>query len=250
MGDDIEGEKKKEYVTLAEATRMVAETVMKDGDWSGMPLPVLGHDLVLEPRYRRQNIKDFQWSEYYDESGQRFPVEPKQEPVPSDLKVVNSWWNNRHRCTVKVVHDKNGRASARMAIRNAFSFLIGTLEAASAWPIEAEQKALQKLKQLIPQDQFELYSLTGHFVECSKKSLLTYIFRRCRPTLVMKDNEEETYLLCALCLHPIGYYADTWAGVMCPTDEVIAHLLMMRGCEAKYWANANQHPIEESSSGL
>ena len=42
----------------------------------------------------------------------------------------------------------------------------------------------------------------------------------------------------------IGYYGNTWAGVMCPTDEVIAHLLMMRGSEEKFWANANQHPID------
>jgi hypothetical protein len=56
--------------------------------------------------------------------------------------------------------------------------------------------------------------------------------------------------LCALCLHPIGYYGDTWAGVMCPTDEVIAHLLMMRGSEEKYWANANQHPIDHPAAGV
>ena len=58
------------------------------------------------------------------------------------------------------------------------------------------------------------------------------------------------YALCALCLHPIGYYGDTWAGVMCPTDEVIAHLLMMRGSEEKFWANANQHPLERPAAGV
>lgn len=26
-------------------------------------------------------------------------------------------------------------------------------------------------------------------------------------------------------------------------DKVIAHLLMMRGSEEKFWANANQHPL-------
>jgi len=66
----------------------------------------------------------------------------------------------------------------------------------------------------------------------------------------MREREERAYWLCALCLHPIGYYGDTWAGVMCPTDEVIAHLLMMRGSEEKFWANANQHPIDHPAAGV
>jgi hypothetical protein len=37
---------------------------------------------------------------------------------------------------------------------------------------------------------------------------------------------------------------------MCPTDEVIAHLLLMRGSEEKYWANANQHPIDHPAAGV
>jgi type III restriction enzyme len=64
------------------------------------------------------------------------------------------------------------------------------------------------------------------------------------------DMLKRGYPLCALCLHPIGYYGDTWAGVMCPTDEVIAHLLMMRGSEEKFWANANQHPIDHPAAGV
>jgi hypothetical protein len=37
---------------------------------------------------------------------------------------------------------------------------------------------------------------------------------------------------------------------MCPTDEVIAHLLMMRGSEEKYWANANQHRLNRPAAGV
>jgi hypothetical protein len=62
--------------------------------------------------------------------------------------------------------------------------------------------------------------LTGHFPEISKRSGVTYLFRRGRPTIALRQDEEVNYALCALCLHPIGYYGDTWAGVMCPTDEV------------------------------
>ena len=84
----------------------------------------------------------------------------------------------------------------------------------------------------------------------SKRSQVTYMFRRGRPTIAIRQDETGGFPLCALCLHPIGYYADTWAGVMCPTDEVIAHLLMMRGSEEKYWANANQHPVDHPAAGI
>jgi len=66
--------------------------------------------------------------------------------------------------TVIVFQDKQGRAW--------FSFdkvtivvCLQTLEAASAWPVEAEQKAQKKLASLIPDNLFELYLLTGHFTE-------------------------------------------------------------------------------------
>jgi hypothetical protein len=76
------------------------------------------------------------------------------------------------------------------------------------------------------------------------------LFRKGKPTIAIRQDEEGGHPLCALCLHPIGYYGDTWAGVMCPTDEAIAHLLMMRGSEEKFWANANQHPIDHPAAGV
>ncbi len=130
------------------------------------------------------------------------------------------------------------------------AFTLRTLEAASVWPVEAEQKAVEKLASLIPADQFEIYVLTGHFAEISKRSQVTYLFRKGRSTIALREDEKGCYPLCALCLHPIGYYGDTWAGVTCPTDEVIAHLLMMRGSEEKFWANANQHPLDRPAAGL
>jgi hypothetical protein len=37
---------------------------------------------------------------------------------------------------------------------------------------------------------------------------------------------------------------------MTPTDDVIAHLLLMRGDEAEYWGQANQHRPESPEAGL
>lgn len=250
MGDDFKDRIGKDLLTLAQASRRVAEVRLKDQDWSGMPLPVPGLDLVLEPRYKHQGLSEFQWKECYDEDGVRQVVAEEPPSPPSECRTVNSWWSDELQTTVTVVKNKEGRAEARFSLKSRLSFTLRTLSAAEVWPIEAEQKAQEKLASLIPKHLFELYFLTGHFHEISKRSQLTYLFRRGRPTIVMRETEDWTQPLCALCLHPIGYYGQTWAGVMCPTDEVIAHLLMMRGSEEKFWANANQHPLDHPAAGM
>jgi hypothetical protein len=109
---------------------------------------------------------------------------------------------------------------------------------------------------MISEHQWRMYELTGSFVEYSKRSRLYYIFRKGRPTIVMTERVKEgwksdrLHMLAVLCLHPIGYYAGTWAGCMTPTDDVIAHLLLMRGDEAEYWGQANQHRPESPEAGL
>ena len=250
MGDEKTLEIGKDLLTLAQASRQLAEAHLGQKDWSGMPVPVLGLHLVLEPRYKYKCLSDFRWAEWYDEHGNRHATEEPPPPEPSDIRVVNSWWNARYQVTIMVLHDKQGRARFTASFQDRLALTMRTLDAAAAWPIEAEKKAQEKLASLIPVDAFEIYLLTGHFCEDSKRSGLTYLFRKGRPTIVLRQNAEISYPLCALCLHPIGYYGDTWAGVMCPTDEVIAHLLMMRGSEEKFWANANQHSIDHPSAGV
>jgi hypothetical protein len=87
------------------------------------------------------------------------------------------------------------------------------------------------------------YLLIGMFLETSKRSGVTYLFRKLAPTVATKAGpDDEMRVLTTLCLHPIGHYENTPCGVMVPTDDVIAHLLLMRGDEAKFWAKANHHP--------
>jgi len=206
--------------------------------------------LVLEERYRHKSIEDFRWKECYDEDGVRHELPEEPKPKPSELRRVNSWWNSTYQANVVVYHDMQGQARAGLLPQDRLAFAIRTLEAAVVWPLEAEQKAQAKLGGLISKPLFDTYQLTGCFSETSKRSNLTYLFRRGRPTIALREYEEGSIPLCALCLHPIGYYGDTWAGVMCPTDEVIAHLLMMRGSEEKFWANANQHPLDHPAAGV
>ena len=61
----------KDLVTLDQAVRMVAQERIGHQDWSGLPLPVPGLSLVLEPRYKHPGIADFRWKECYDEHGAR-----------------------------------------------------------------------------------------------------------------------------------------------------------------------------------
>lgn len=57
-------------------------------------------------------------------------------------------------------------------------------------------------------------------------------------------------ILACLCLHPLGYYRGSWSGAMVPTDDVIAHLLMVRGDEHDFWRKANQHRPDAPEAGL
>ena len=103
---------------------------------------------------------------------------------------------------------------------------------------------------MLRHNQFKKYLLTGSFIESSKRSGVVYMFRKLRPTVAITLRKGEPKILCALCMHPIAYYQDSWAGAMCPTDDVIAHLMMMRGDEPMLWRRSNQHAAHRSEAGL
>lgn len=98
--------------------------------------------------------------------------------------------------------------------------------------------------------QWRSYILAGTFVETSKRSGVKYIFRKLRPTVALREHEGGLRCIAVLCLHPLGYYQETWCGTLAPTDDVLAHLLMMRGDERKYWAKAEHHRPWETEAGM
>jgi hypothetical protein len=118
----------------------------------------------------------------------------------------------------------------------------------------AEMKALASLEKRISPAQFNSYVLSGILPERSKRSDIWYFFRKGYPTLAVsfhgKQYGDQGKVLCALCLHPMGYYSGTHVGLMTPTDEVIAHLLMMRADERKFWAKSGQWNAEDTRSGI
>lgn len=118
---------------------------------------------------------------------------------------------------------------------------------------DAELRALESLRKKINKKQFDTYMLSGSFGERSPRSDLHYFFRKGLPTLAMSwhgENSNGGRVIAALCFHPMGYVWGTHAGLMTPTDEVIAALLWMRADEHGLWKKSGQWHASDTRSGL
>jgi hypothetical protein len=209
-----------------EQTRDVL-TAMADyaDEYAGLPCGIEGENLIVHPKYR--------FAEVFK----------RKKEEPADYTVVNCWHSKRRSGVVYLMRESDGRLTHLILPDDNIGPMLSTLGAQVAWSIEAEAKAQQKLAELLKHHAFRSYLLTGSFLETSQRSGITYFFRRCRPTVALKGSGNVVKFLASLCLHPIGYYADSYAGAMVPTDEVIAHLVLMRGDEHAFWKWSNQHQV-------
>lgn len=222
-------------ITYADLREKLVEVARDKSEWAGLPLPLPDLDLVVEPKYPYQ-FGAFNKKPYDGEDA---------------VEVVNKWWSDQMRAFAVVGKDKAGRLVAFYEPWNGGTMTINTLMATTAWSVDAEIKAMQKLQSLVTDAAFKSYMLANAFIESSKRSGVFYVFRRLRPTVAMKAGADgQMRVLCCLCAHTVGYYANSWAGVLCPTDEVISHLAYMRGDEPKFWRMCNQHGPEKPQSGL
>ena len=223
------------FATIRNQLRALAGAA---GEWAGIPIPFDDQRLVIEPSYP--------FAEVVSQMG------PEREPDPDmeGVRVVNRWFSKRHRTTVAIVEKDGKRMLALGTFNRRFDMDLMTLGCAPAWGIEQEGAAVQTLGRLVRHHPFKSYLLTGMFLETSPRSQITYCFRRLKPTVAISFRTGETKLLAALCMHPIGYYEDSWAGAMCPTDDIIAHLMLMRGDEHMLWKRCYQHPPNRPEAGL
>lgn len=200
--------------------------------------------LVIEPKYPK--AKEFMAMGKPDETEREISDE---EFV--GWSRINSWYSAGRGGDVVVMHNPQGRASYGLhpGVHSLGHQMI-TLGCCDAWGIEQEGRAVKLLGTLIRHRQFKQYMLTGAFLESSKRSGVLYMFRRLRPTVAISLRGKEPRILATLCLHPIGFYSGSWAGAMCPTDDVVAHLMLMRGDEAMFWRRANQCPPYRPEAGL
>lgn len=215
----------------------------KTAEWAGIPMPLDGERLVVE--------RSYPFAEMLAGLG-RTPTQDSDD----EWTHVNEWYSASRRCKIIVMRNRNGRAShGKIAAFHHISYDLSTLACSDAWGLEQEHRALQLLGTMVRHRQMKQYILTGMFMETSRRSGLAYIFRRLKPTVVLapscrSDDSQPLRILAALCMHPIAYYAGSWAGGMCPTDDVIAHLSLMRGDEHMFWRRANQHPPHLPEAGL
>lgn len=216
--------------------RGLKEVAWARGAWAGIPMPMQGQPLVVEPRYPK--------AKELSEIGR------EEAANGDDITIRSRFWSHRLHSEV-VVFEKDGRIRHGVLPGvHAMPYAMATLGASDAWGIEQEHNALQLLGELVSHRQMKQYLLTGMFPERSTRSGLLYLFRKLRPTVAISTAEENGRILAALCLHPIAYYSCSWAGAMCPTDDVIAHLMLMRGDEHMFWRRANQHPPYRPEAGL
>jgi len=215
-------------------------------EWAGLPMPVHEAPLVVaknHPAYERMH------GFCLDESlCRRRKQEIKQEVDDLGYVHVNRWHDREWQCWVDV-WQKDGRAvftrkpaDTHGQVTTAYLQMIGI---AITMDIEAERRAMKTIRQLLPEHLANAYEITGRFLETSKRSGVTYLFRRLAPTLAFRTEDTprgpRSNFLAALCLHPIAYYDALPMGAMTPTDDVIAHLVMMRTDEAMFWRKSNQH---------
>lgn len=211
-------------------------------DWAGIPMPLDGQELVIEPSYPN--------AEGLMSIGRKAPQED------DGWRLRNSWYSRSRRAEILIM-EKEGRIDwGLLPAFHHIGYDLATLGCADAWGIEQEGAAVKLLAGLVSHRQFKHYMLTGMFIETSKRSGVVYMFRRLKPTIALAahpglpEAKHGATILCALCQHPIAYYKGSWAGAMVPTDDVVAHLMMMRGDEAMFWRRSNQHPPYRPEAGL
>ena len=232
----------------------------RDKNWAGIPMPLDDQRLVIEPRF--PSAKELM--AMGKAAAEEATASAKYEREHPGEKVRQVFYSRHKRCDV-VIFERDGKIDWGLIPRaHHFRHDIQTLGASIAWGIEQESNALQLLGTMIRHHQLKQYLLTGMFLETSKRSGLTYMFRKLKPTVVIDTRQRPVYqigatevepndglsIVCALCLHPVGYYQGSWAGALCPTDDVIAHLLLMRADEPLYWRQANQHAAWTPEAGL
>jgi hypothetical protein len=206
-------------------------------------MPIDGQPLTIEPRYpHAERLMEI--------CGEKNRKEEDRKAMDG-ITIRNTFWSSRWRTNIMVWNEPDGKLMwGPVSMPHQTDMLLLTLGASDAWGLEQEHNALTTLGTLIRHRQMKQYILTGSFIETSKRSGVKYVFRRLRPTLALRAEGESMRILCALCMHPIGYYEGTWAGAMCPSDEVIAALMMMRGDEPMFWRRANQHPPNRPQAGI
>ena len=231
-----------------ELFEMFHQTAEEHGFEHGMPIPTISSEKGIG------DVITAKGTPLHGIMQRRFWRTAMEERLADDdIPVTNSWDRLGDR-TICIVPTEQGPMAMpeyhygqrlRLLWRSWQARMDGSLT------VEAEERAMASLKEKINKNQWKMYVLNGCFAERSEKSDLHYLFRKGLPTLVMTfHGERQGAVIAALCLHPFGYHRGTFAGVMCPTDEVISALTLMRGDEHGFWKKSGQWRVWDVRSGI
>jgi len=199
-------------------------------------MPIEGMSLAIEPRYPNAAALS--------------AIGKKPEDL-GGATLRNSFIIRSKQLKILIWNELDGRLEwGKQTTVHHLDLDLAVIGASDAWGVEQEHNALMTLGTLIEHHKFKKYLLTGSFMEQSTRSGVHYLFRKLRPTVAIRAEGEHLRILCAMCMHPIGYYEGSWGGAMVPTDDLIAHLMLMRADEPMFWRRSNQHPPWAPEAGL
>lgn len=232
-------------ITWDQAHAALAQIAQENDEWCGIPIPPEGESMVVHPSYSYAHIFN---NAVPSVEGEHTHV-CRVEDVESDDEVRNEWMSARMRSTITIWR-KGRKFGHSISCNTTGTLTLKTMGAYQMWDVEAELRAMESLREKITAAQFKCYILTGAFLWTSPRSHVCYMFRRLRPTIAFGTSTGSVTVLCCLCIHPLGYLRDTWAGVLCPTDNVLAHYLLARSDEHLYWKQSEQHAPYSPLSGI
>lgn len=257
------------HLTYDQISRVINRVMTERGHYCGVPMPIAGLKLILQKKYPHPELSELLG---VDERKGDLENVDRNEAADDEIvtDVVNHWHSRRLDCDVMIIRTKDAsdvvhtrvlRLRGNTRAGQIFELQLRSLEACVAYDMEAEYTALELLESLIG-DRMRHYMFRGYFIERSKRSGVVYMLRRGRPTIAFRvvdtrgisvqgdDVPGRNHVLAVLCMHPIGYYERSFSGAMTPTDDVIAHLMLMRGDEAMFWRRCNQHNINDPEAAL
>jgi hypothetical protein len=220
----------------------LSEIAEKTEQWAGIPMPLDGERLVIEPRYPK--------------AAELMAIGADEREAVEEatkFRIRNRFWSQKKGREVVIFDDlTTGKVDwGTCGGVHHFGMDLATLGCSDAWGLEQEGRAVRLLGEHLRHRQFKQYLLTGMFMERSPRSpLVSYVFRKLRPTIAISLYGDKTRILAALCQHGIGFYQGTWAGALCPTDDVVAALLTMRADEHLFWKRCNQIAPWQPEAGL
>lgn len=149
---------------FADLRNAVRDIAARRGDWAGIPMPLEGLPLVVEPKWPD--------AEEFMKIGM-----PEEKPGDAEGCKFRNSFIIRSKQQEVYIWEEDGKINwGRLTTANRLSMDMSVLGAADAWGIEQEHNALMLLCDLILHRQFKQYFLTGCFLEQSKRSGVHYFF--------------------------------------------------------------------------